>query len=83
MQEPVGSMQGPFDPKRNTPMIDLGTVRETLAYIRDDLQRVPGLERAAELLGSALAEIDAVDRRRLAPIPRSVLEARLLARRRH
>ena len=42
------------DPKRNTPMIDLGTVRETLAYIRDDLQRVPGLERAAELLGSAL-----------------------------
>jgi hypothetical protein len=59
------------------------SVRETLTYLRDDLQRVPGLERAAELLASALAEVEAADRRRLAPIPRSVLEARLLARRRH
>lgn len=76
-------MRGPFDPKRNVPLIDLGTVRETLAYIRDDLQRVPGLERAAELIATALAEVEAAERRRLAPIPRSVLEARLLARRRH
>jgi hypothetical protein len=65
------------------PLIDLGTVRETLAYIRDDCQRVPGLERTAELLAAALAEVEAAERRRLAPIPRSVLEARLLARRRH
>ena len=76
-------MRGPFDLKRNVPLIDLGTVRETLAYIRDDLQRVPGLERAAELIAAALAEVEAAERRRLAPIPRSVLEARLLARRRH
>ena len=76
-------MRGPFDPKRNVPLIDLGTVRETLAYIRDDLQRVAGLERAAELLGSALAEIAAADRRRLAPIPRSILELQLLRRRKH
>ena len=77
------SVQGPFEPKRNVPLVDLGSVRETLAYIREDLQRVPGLERAAEHLVSALAEVEAADRRRLAPIPRSVLEARLRARRRH
>jgi hypothetical protein len=76
-------VQGPFDPKRNTPLLDLGAVRDTLAYMRDDVQRVPGLERAAELLAQALAEVEAADRRRLAPIPRSVLQARLLARRRH
>ena len=57
-------MQGPIDPKRNVPLIDLGTVRDTLAYIRDDLQRVPGLECAAELIASALAEVVAAERRR-------------------
>ena len=76
-------MRGPFDPKRNAPLIDLGTVRETLACIRDDLQRVAGLERAAELLGSALTEVEAAERRRLAPLPQSVLQARLRARRKH
>jgi hypothetical protein len=76
-------VQGPFDPKRNATLLDLGTVRDTLAYLRDDFVRVPGLERAAELVSQALAEVDAADRRRLAPIPRSVLQARLLARRRH
>jgi hypothetical protein len=29
-------VQGPFDPKRNVPLIDLGTVRDMLSYIRDD-----------------------------------------------
>ena len=76
-------MRGPFDPKRNVPLTDLGTVRETLACVRDDLQRVAGLERAAELLGSALAEVEAAERRGLAPIPQSVLEVRRLARRKH
>jgi hypothetical protein len=74
---------GPFEPKRNVPLIDLGTVRDTLSYIRDDLQRVPALERVAELIGAALAEMLAAERRRLAPIPRSVLDARLLSRRKH
>jgi hypothetical protein len=74
---------GPFDPKRNMPLIDLDTVRDTLTYIRDDLQRVRALERAAELIGAALSEIRAAERRRLAPIPRSVLDARLLPRRKH
>ena len=76
-------MQGPFDPKRNATVLDLGTVRDTLAYMRDDFLRVPGLEHAAELLSHALAEVDAADRRRLAPVPYSVLQARLLARRRN
>jgi len=76
-------VRGPFDPKRNVPLIDLGTVRATLAYIRDDCQRVPGLERTAELLGAALAEIEAADRRRLAPIPLSVMDQQLRRRRKH
>lgn len=76
-------MQSPFDPKRDTPSIDLGTVRETLAYVWDDLKRSPELQRAADLLGSALAEIEAAERRRLAPIPHSIMELRLRPRRKH
>jgi hypothetical protein len=76
-------VQGPIDPKREAPLIDLGTVCDTLAYIRDDLERVPGLQRAAELIGSALCEVVAAERRRLAPIPRSVLETRLMPQRKH
>jgi hypothetical protein len=77
------NVSGPFDPKRNVPLVDLGTVRDTLTYIRDDFQRVPALERAAELIDAALAEIRATERRRLAPIPRSVLDTQLLPRRKH
>ena len=76
-------MPGPFEPKRNVPLVDLGTVRDTLAYIRDDLQRVPALERAAELIDAALSEIRAAERRRLAPIPLSILDTRLLPPRKH
>ncbi len=76
-------MRSNFDPNRDTPLIDLGTVRDTFAYIRDDFRRVPGLERAAELLGSVLAEVEAAERRRLAPIPRSILASRLVSRRKH
>jgi hypothetical protein len=76
-------MRGGSDPKRDGPAVDIGTLRDTLAYIRDDLGRTPGLEQAAELVGAAVAEVEVAERRRLAPIPRSVMEARLLARRRH
>ena len=76
-------MPGPFDPKRSRPLIDLGTVRDTLACIRDDCQRTHELDRAADLLTLALAEIEAADRRRLAPLPRSIVEARLALRRKH
>jgi hypothetical protein len=56
------------EPLRNNPhvpLVDLETIRETLVYIRDDIQRVPGLERAAEGLSTVLAEIDAAARRRV------------------
>lgn len=76
-------MQNSFDPKRNRPLIDLGTVRETLSYIRDDFERVPALERAAEVLSLALAEVEAAERRQLAPIPSSILDSAILTRRRH
>jgi hypothetical protein len=70
----------PFDAKRNVPLVDLGTIRETLAYIRDDLARVPGLEGAAKLIASALDELSTAEHRR---VPRSILEARLRPRNRH
>jgi hypothetical protein len=62
---------GVFDPKRNAPLFDLETVRNTLTYIRDDMQRMPALERVAELIEAALAELWAAERRWLAPIPMS------------
>lgn len=42
------------------PEVDLTTVRETLAYMQDDMQRVPGLEKVAAAMAATLAEIDAV-----------------------
>ena len=69
--------------KPNIPLVDLDAIRETLVYIRDDLQRAPGLDRAAERLTAALAEITDAERRRLAPISHSVIDARLLLRRKH
>lgn len=41
------------------PEIDLATARETLAYIEDDMRRVPGLEKVAEAVSRAMSEIDA------------------------
>ena len=38
--------------------IDLATVRETIAYIQDDLARSPRLARVGAALAEALAEID-------------------------
>jgi len=69
--------------KPNVPLVDLDTIRETLAYIRDDIQRVPGLDRAAELVTAALGEIAVAERRRLAPSSNSVIDARLALRRKH
>lgn len=69
--------------KPNVPLVDLDTIRETLVYIRDDLKRVAGLERAADRLTAALGEIAAAERRRLAPLSLSVIDARALPRRKH
>lgn len=76
-------MRDPFDPKRNVTLIDLETIRDTLIFIRDDLQRLPELARAAALVNSALAEIETAERRRLKPIPLSLLEAHKHLRRKH
>ena len=67
---------GPFDPKRHMPLNDLDTVRDTLAGIQADLKRVPGLELAAELIETALIEIEVVERRRLARFPAAMFDAR-------
>ena len=67
----------------NVPLVDLDTIRETLLYIRDDMQRVPGLGRAAEHMTAALGELTAAERRRMAPLSTSVIDARILPRRKH
>ncbi|HET6927380.1 MAG TPA: hypothetical protein VFI48_11070 [Hyphomicrobiaceae bacterium] len=55
-------------------MFDPETLRNTLTYIRADTQRVPALTRAAELIEATLAELRAVERRRLAPVPHGILK---------
>jgi hypothetical protein len=40
------------------PTLDLATVRETLMYMRGDLRRVPGLEKAAGAIDTAISEIE-------------------------
>ena len=69
------------DTRKHKPLIDIAMLRETLAYIRDDLRRVPEMRRAADLLSAALGEIATAERRRLASVPLSVIDARWLRRR--
>jgi hypothetical protein len=69
--------------KPAVPLVDFDTIRETLTYIRDDIQRVPGLEKAADRLTAALAEIAAAESRRLAPVSHSLIDARVVVRRKH
>jgi hypothetical protein len=76
------ALLGPFDPKRHRPL-DLGTVRDTLGGIHADVKRVPGLEVAAELIEMALAEIAAVERRRLTRFPRALFDVSAYTRRKH
>lgn len=61
------------------PAVDLTTVRDTLAYMKDDMERVPGLERVAAALNEALVEIDRA--KPPAPVPLSPIAARFLPRR--
>lgn len=50
------------------PAIDLTTVRDTLAYMQEDMARVPGLEKVADAMARTLDEIDAVKPSMTAPI---------------
>jgi hypothetical protein len=74
---------GVCDPKRGAPLFDPETLRNTLTYIRDDTQRVPALARAAALIEATLAELRAVERRRLAPVPHGILKINTASRRKH
>lgn len=59
------------------PAIDLSTVRETLTYMRDDAQSIPGLEALAQSLDGAIAEVDAAEAK-LQPPTASPIAARFL-----
>jgi hypothetical protein len=76
-------MGEPLRQRTYVPLIDLETIREALVYIRDDIKRVPGYERAAEALTTALSEIAVAERRRLAPQFLSLIDTRALPRRKH
>ncbi len=65
-------MKRDFPTPAVVPHIDLETVRETLAYIHDDVRRVPALAGLAGALGAALAEIEAVADGDTVPVARAV-----------
>ncbi|MBL8566151.1 MAG: hypothetical protein JNM89_10590 [Hyphomicrobiaceae bacterium] len=62
------------------PQIDLSTVRETLAYMHDDMCRVPGLEKLRDALGVAIEEAAAAERH-APPLVEGAFAARFLPRR--
>lgn len=68
-------------PRQNPwpPVVDLTTVRDTLSYMKDDMERVPGLERVAAALKEALAEIERA--KPPAAVPLTPIAARFLAKR--
>lgn len=61
------------------PQIDLGTLRETLAYMHDDMARAPGLEKLRDALAVAMKEAEAADRQ-TPPLVPGPLAARFLPR---
>lgn len=62
------------------PQIDLSTVRETLAYMHDDMCRVPGMEKLRDALGQAIKEAEAAERR-APPLVAGPFAAKFLPRR--
>lgn len=63
------------------PQVDLTTVRETLAYMHDDMCRVPGMEKLRDALGVAMKEAEAAEQRQPPRIDISPFAARFLPRR--
>ena len=63
------------------PSIDLSTVRETLAYMREDARAVPGLEQVADALANAIHEVEVAESR-LQPVSLEPIAARFLPARR-
>jgi hypothetical protein len=64
-------MAHPSDPFRRGPYRDLATFRDMVTAIRNDLQRLPGLETASGALTTALEEL-ALAEHRLQPLPLAV-----------
>ena len=62
------------------PMLDLATVRETLAYMHGDLRHVAGLEKAAAALATAIAELEAAEGTSMAASVVSFKRSRFFAR---
>jgi hypothetical protein len=62
------------------PALDLSTVKDTLLYMEGDLRRVPGLEAAAKAIKTAIAELEAAERKQPAK-PYSILTAKFMPRR--
>lgn len=65
------------------PHIDLTTARETMAYLRDDMQRVPELQGVADALEAAIREMDKAEATNPRRIGRNVITAARFMRSRH
>lgn len=63
---------------RSAPSIDLETVRETLSYMHDDMERAPELARVRNALAMALLEIDRVGAARRTITAGDITRARFL-----
>lgn len=62
------------------PQIDLSTLRETLAYMHDDMARAPGLEKLRDALALAIKEAEAAEQGSPAA-PFAALPVRFMPRR--
>jgi hypothetical protein len=65
------------------PHIDLTTARETLAYMHDDMKRVPQLAKVAAALEAAMQEMDRAETANPRRIARNVITASRFLRARH
>lgn len=58
--------------------IDLASVRDTLAYIESDLDTAPQLQRVAEAVRTALAEIDRIELTNGAAVSAEITDVRFV-----
>lgn len=58
--------------------IDLASVRDTLAYIESDLDTAPELQRVAEAVRAALAEIDRIELTNGAAVSAEITDVRFV-----
>ncbi len=63
------------------PHLDLATARETIAYIEDDMRRVPELESVADALNRAITAIEDAEAKAPLGVPMKPFVSRFLPRR--